>query len=288
MPALDDAEGPRVPEDLPEVVDAHVHVFPQRLFEAVWRWFDAYGWPIRYRLPSEETIGFLRQRGVAHQVLLHYAHRPGLAGDLNRYVAELARRHPDVTGLATVHPGDADPGRLVEAAFDDGLAGLKLHCHVQCIPPDDRRLAPVYEVCAARGRPVVVHAGRQPKSPHYGCDVEEICDAARIERILGDHPDLHVCVPHLGADEYEAYEALLRRHDRLWLDTTMVLAGYFPMTPPEGLLRVRPDRVLYGTDFPNLPYAWDRELRRIRELDLPGRDLEALLAGNARRLFGLP
>ena len=40
LPALQDEEGPRLPEGLPPVVDSHVHLFPDRVFEAVWRWFD--------------------------------------------------------------------------------------------------------------------------------------------------------------------------------------------------------------------------------------------------------
>jgi uncharacterized protein len=26
------------------MIDAHVHLFPDRLYQAVWRWFDAAGW----------------------------------------------------------------------------------------------------------------------------------------------------------------------------------------------------------------------------------------------------
>ena len=51
------------------------------------------------------------------------------------------------------------------------------------------------------------------------------------------------------------------------------------------MLEARPERVLYGTDFPNLPYAWDRELSRLVERRLGEEALAALLAGNARELY---
>ncbi len=35
LPALDDREGDHVPESLPEVIDAHVHLFPDNLFESM-------------------------------------------------------------------------------------------------------------------------------------------------------------------------------------------------------------------------------------------------------------
>ncbi len=49
-----------------------------------------------------------------------------------------------------------------------------------------------------------------------------------------------------------------------------------------------PDRLMYGTDFPNVPFAWDRELRQILALSLPPNALEDVLGGTARRLFGAP
>jgi predicted TIM-barrel fold metal-dependent hydrolase len=52
------------------------------------------------------------------------------------------------------------------------------------------------------------------------------------------------------------------------------------------MLRRHPDRILYGTDFPNIPYEWDRGLKALRALKLPPADEEKILSGNARRLFG--
>jgi predicted TIM-barrel fold metal-dependent hydrolase len=285
-PAVGDAEGPRAPAGLPPIVDAHVHVFPPRLFAAIWRWFERYGWPIRYRLEAPDVVRFLLDRGVARLVLLHYAHKPGIARAMNRFVAELAAGDERLIGLATVYPGEPDAPAILAEAFAAGLRGVKLHCHVQALAPDDEALGPVYETAAAHRLPVVIHAGRQPRSPHYAVDTFEICAAERVERVLAAHPRLALCVPHLGADEYGAYERLLERHDNLWLDTTMVLADYFPGAVPRRLLTCRPDRILYGTDFPNLPFAWDRELHKILALDLGDEGLEAVLGANALRLYG--
>jgi predicted TIM-barrel fold metal-dependent hydrolase len=65
----------------------------------------------------------------------------------------------------------------------------------------------------------------------------------------------------------------------------MVVGGYFERQPDLGILRRHPDRILYGTDFPNIPYAWDHELRAIRALGLPPEDERKILSGNALRLF---
>ena len=279
LPALNDPEGPKVPDGL-FVVDTHVHLFPDKVFDALWRWFEENGWPVRYRLRAPDVLDFLRERGVARVVALHYAHKPGIARDLNAFVARTLEGRTDAIGVATVFPGEPGQVAILEEGFAMGLRGVKLHCHVQCVSVDDPALEAVYELCADRGLPVVIHAGREPKSPAYRCDPHAICSADRVDRVLRRWPALKLVVPHLGADEFHGYADLLRRHDNLWLDTTMAMAGYFPVDAPPELLTVRPDRILYGTDFPNLPYAWDRELHRVPHDP-------ALLAHNALALYGL-
>jgi predicted TIM-barrel fold metal-dependent hydrolase len=291
MAALDDPEGARVPPDLPEVIDAHVHLFPEGLARAIQDWFDRHGWPIRYRQPAAALVEFLRERGVSHVVALHYSHKPRMARALNRFMAELCKQHPMVTGVATVLPGEPDAVSILEEAAKLGLRGVKLHCHVQCFRADDPAVTPIYEFCAERGWPIVIHAGREPASPAYKCNPRELCSAERIERVLLAHPALKLCVPHLGFDEHEHYARLVMQCDHLWLDTSMVLADYFPDHSPVQtaveLMTKKPERVLFGTDFPGLPFAWDRELRRLAALDLPRPVLERVLAGNARELFAI-
>ncbi|MGB0588419.1 MAG: amidohydrolase family protein [Myxococcota bacterium] len=285
--ALDDPEGAHVPDHLPQVVDAHVHLFPDPLFEAIWRWFDTHGWPIRYKLKTPAVIAYLLQRGVSHLVALHYSHKPGIARGLNAYMAEVVSEEPRVTGLATVYPGEPESRTILEEAFTAGLSGVKLHCHVQAFAPDTAPLEPVYEACVAAQRPLVIHAGREPSSPAYPVDTYAVCAVERIEAVLRSYPSLKLCVPHLGADEFEGYARLLERYDNLWLDTTMSGADYFNIPFPMHAVEARPERIMYGTDFPNIPYAWDRELTQLARR-WPEETLEAVLGGNARRFFDLP
>ncbi|MBI2373814.1 MAG: amidohydrolase [Deltaproteobacteria bacterium] len=284
-PAINDVEGPRVPSGLPEVVDAHVHLFPDRVFHALWAWFDGHGWPIRYRLETPRAIEFLLSRGVSRIVALSYSHKAGMARSLNSAMAEVARAEPRVIGLATVFPGEPEAREILEEAFALGLRGVKLHCHVQAFSPDAEELGPIYEQCARADLPLVMHAGRAPRSTAYPIDPHVLCHVDRVRAVLEDHPRLKLVVPHLGADELDAYADLLERHDNLWLDTTMMLAGFFDLVVPHRIFEARPDRIMYGSDFPNLPYAWDRELVRVRDSGIPEASLARVLSTNARALF---
>jgi uncharacterized protein len=93
-------------------------------------------------------------------------------------------------------------------------------------------------------------------------------------------------VPHMGADEYDEYRRMLEQYDNLWLDTTMVFAGYLPGNHPPRLKNLRGDRIMFGTDFPNIPYAWDRELKRILALGLSEDAQAQVLGRNAEEFFG--
>src|SRR5262249_58473304 len=106
-----------------------------------------------------------------------------------------------------------------------------------------------------RGLPVVLHAGREPKSPALKCDPHALCSPERVERIVRAHPRLRLVIPHLGCDDLDAYARLVCAHEHVFVDTSMVLADYFPIASSpavRALIVQRPDRVLYGTDLPNI------------------------------------
>jgi len=288
LPAIDDEEGVTVPEELPIVVDAHVHIFPNNIFSAIWQWFDENAWPIRYRLTSSRVLEHLLSRGVRHVVALQYAHKPSISRMLNRYMVKKCREFPKkVTGIATVFPGEKNVEDILKEAFDYGLMGLKLHAHVQCFDMNAKEMDIIYDLCESEKKPIVMHVGREPKSTVYRCDPYKICSAQKLEKVLQNFPKLNICVPHLGFDEISAYRKLIEKYDNLWLDTTMVLTDYFPIEDTIELNNFRLDRIMYGSDFPNIPYAWDRELKWLKTSGLPHDGLEWVLKKSANNFFKL-
>jgi hypothetical protein len=287
MSSLHDRENSMVPVGLPPIVDGHVHIFPSNIFSAIWSWFAENAWHIRYQMTSFEIFDFLLSHGIRHIIALQYAHKPGIARELNTYMSEKCREYSDqVTGMATVFPGEEGAERLLQEAFDLGLGGLKLHSHVQCFDMNSDHMNRLYECCRINRKPILMHVGREPKSAAYGCDPYELCSSERLEQVLKDFPEVRICVPHLGFDEISEYRNLVENYDNLWLDTTMVITDYFPIEEKIDLAHYRSDRIMYGSDFPNIPYPWDRELKELNAADIPEDTLEKVCYKNAVDFFG--
>lgn len=270
------------------MIDIHTHLHPPKLFVAIRRWFaERTPWDMSAQ-PVEpvEIAAVLRANGCERFVFCSYAHKPGMARDLNAWLARTSR---ELGGyglpLATVHPDDANYVDDLRAALDDGCIGLKLHEDVQRLASDDARFAPIYAELARRGGFVLVHVGPTPWRDEAGAGL------ARIARVLEANPDLNVVVAHFGAPDSRGYFELMDRHRRLHLDTTMIFAPDSPMYAmldhPSfcSAIETHADRVLYGTDFPIVPYEYASESHGIARLGLSLATLGAVMHGNAARLI---
>jgi uncharacterized protein len=274
---------------LPGLVDVHTHFMPPNVLDKVWSYFDAgreagQAWPVVYRRPEQERIALLRAFGVRRFGALAYPHKPGMAAWLNSWGADFAARTPDALHSATFYP---EPGadRYVAAAIGAGARLFKAHLQVGGYDPRDDLLDPVWGLLAEAGVPVIVHCGSGPTPGRY-------TGPGPISEVLARHPGLVMIVAHLGAPEYGEFLDLMRRHAGVYLDTTMAFTGFFErLMPFPAALRPRlaeaSDRILLGTDFPNIPYPYLHQLEALARLDLGVAWLRAVCHHNAARLLGL-
>jgi predicted TIM-barrel fold metal-dependent hydrolase len=270
-------------------IDAHTHLHPPRLFAAIRRWFDEHtDWRLRGPTDPDEVVRALRAHGVERFAFFSYAHRPGMSRALNAWIRETAARYPDGIPLGTVHAADDDPAAVVEEACGSwGFAGIKLHTQVQRFHPDDPRMRPAYARLVALDRVLVIHVGTAPHT-------NEFTGLAGLVRVLERFPALRAAICHMGAYETRLALELLDRFPALHLDTTMAMTRastpYTGIDPgvvrDEDLVR-HADRILFGSDFPNLPYAYEEERADLWARDLPLDVYQRIFHANARAFFRL-
>jgi predicted TIM-barrel fold metal-dependent hydrolase len=271
------------------VVDAHVHLMPDRLVEAIQQTLAAEsGWPFIHPADHEATVATLGNEGVERFFALPYAHRPGLAADLNEWVCETAETTAGAIPFATVHAADDDVGGIVERAVTDGARGLKFQLPVQGFAADDPGLDPAYEVAVDHDLPIVFHAGTAPMfrdDPTVGVD--------RFESFIASYPEIRACAAHMGTFEVDAFCDLARTHENVFLDTTFAMSAvvdeymdFDPWSVSNETLVELSESVMYGSDLPNIPYAYEQERAHLLERDLPVEVQRDIFSRTARRFLG--
>lgn len=281
---------------LASLIDAHTHFMPERVMAAVWAYFDSAGplvgrpWPIRYRMAEEDRVAALRRFGVRAFTAMLYPHKPGMAASLNDWAADFAARHPlSDQGAGCLHTATffAEPSAAgdVRRALEQGARVFKCHLQVGGFDPNDPVLDGAWGLLAEAGVPVVTHCGSGPvPGRHTG--------PGPVGRLLARHPRLRLVIAHLGMPEYAEFLDLAERHPRVLLDTTMAFTSFIEAEAPfprAALPRLEAlgDRVLLGTDFPNIPYSYAEALEGPERAGLPGAWLRAVCHDNAAALFGL-
>ena len=273
-------------------IDVHTHLHPAWLSAAIRRWFVGRpGWEFEYGTEPEWVARFLAEQDVERFVFFSYAHKPGLARELNAWLHETGRRLPAGLPLGTVHPGDSDVVDVAEEALDRyGFKGFKFHINVQRFHPDDPRVLPVYELLVARGAVLLIHVGSAPWPNEYD-------GFPRFERVMNMFPELKVIVAHMGQFETRRHLELMERCPNMYLDTTAAMAAQSAIyreghgasaadVTDADLVRWQ-DRILFGSDFPNTPHAYDEERRPIWERPVPDTVHRKIFHDNAQRLLGL-
>lgn len=253
-------------------IDAHAHLFPSRLTEAIRQALtDETGWVFSHPVERAGIEDILSTAGVRSYVALPYVHESGMAADLNRWLSGQAADSNHMIPFATVHPDDDDVGTIVRDAFEGGARGLKFHCPVQECTPGDPRLEPALAAAVEYDRPITYHGGTAPMfedSPYVGVDV--------FAELVASYPELRVCCAHMGTFEVEEFVSLARDSPNVYLDTTFAMStraaetmGFDPSSIADSTLVDLSESIMYGSDLPNIPYPYRAERAQLLDRTLP-------------------
>jgi uncharacterized protein len=275
----------------PARVDVHLHL--SRWWRDLRR--TAYRSDLDYTVPG--LLAEMDRNAVSHGLVLQLHEAPSVAEGLAEGRATAKESGGRLRPVTTVDPTAGD--EAVRAALglwdrEPDLAGIKLYPGYQAFYPHDRRLEPVYEYAHRRGLPVLFHQG----DTLDGLGLVKFSRPLEVDEVAGRYRDVRFVLCHLGNPWVNEAAEIVYKNENVYADTSGLLAHpsapYFDRMVVQARQVVygaiitigRPDRILYGSDWPleELRVAIDL----VDGLDLPGADREALLGGNARRLFGLP
>ena len=114
--------------------------------------------------------------------------------------------------------------------------------------------------------------------------------AVRLRKVLDQFPQLKVIVAHCGAFEYGDYSAVADDFDHIYFDTAFncVHTRFFSNNCPgrEFFLKYQ-DRVLFGSDFPNIPHKYKDQITALQKLNLGESVERKIFNDNALNLLGL-
>ena len=268
---------------LPEpIIDFHVHLFPDRMFDAIWEYFlKNYAWDVKPRLYYRQCVEFLREHGVGPIVYSNYAHRAGIADGLNEWNLKTLEEFDELYCFGAYHPGDENALAMAARFLDHPKAlGFKLQLLVQRFHPHDERLFPLYEMIMAKGKRLLLHAGTGPVG-------HEFVGLEHFRKLMERYPELPVNVAHMGALEYQGFMDLLDDCPNMMMDTAFV---FFPGV--EGgynlggeLLEKHRDRIVYGSDFPNLLLPREAEIEGLLGYGLSREFYGKVFYGNGAELI---
>jgi predicted TIM-barrel fold metal-dependent hydrolase len=272
-------EAKHLPQPL---VDFHVHLFPDRLFDAIRRQFVTnYGWNVLHPLYWRECIAYLREQGVGPVVYSNYAHRKDIARGLNDWNLNILTELPELYCFAAFHPDDKDSLAMAADLLDHPrILGFKLHLLVQRFYADDERLFPLCELVMAKRKRLLFHVGTGPVGNAF-------VGVAPFRRLLARYPDLPAIVAHMGSLEYGAFGELLADHPGIYMDTAFAfltqLGSMFDLG--KDFLETNRERILYGSDFPNILFPREDEIDILLGFGLSQIFYDAVFRDNGLRLI---
>ena len=290
------------------VLDAHVHFFSRRFFEALGaqagrtaaQVATAAGWDLPPEDPAalaQAWAAAMDTYGVERAALIS-----SVPGDEASVAAAVAARPDRFFGFFMLNPLDDGALDSVQVAFRCGL-------HAVCLFPamhrysvhDAKVLAVLDEAARAPGRVVFVHCGvltvgvrkklalPSPFDMRYSNPIDLHAVALR-------YAGLKFVIPHFGAGYLREALMLADLCPNVYLDTSssnswMRYEGLELKTVFRRAIDVAgARRLLFGTDSSFFPRGWNNEVfeaqtRALLDMGISGADARLILGENLQRLF---
>ncbi|MGZ0782505.1 amidohydrolase [Pseudomonas sp. TKO26] len=234
-------------------------------------------------LSIEHTVELMDQAGVEKLMLSAWCRPEGWVFS-NDEIAAYTRAFPErFVGVATVDLSRpmAAVAELERAVKELGCKALRIVPWLWKLPPNHRLYYPLYVKCIELGIPFCTQVGHTgPLMPS-----ETGRPVPYLDEVALDFPELVIVGGHIGHPWTDEMIGLAWKHDNIHIDTSAYLPTYYPAQLLHFMRTYGQDKVLFGSNFPQL--SLKKCLEQVQALELPPAIADKFLQGNARRVFGL-
>lgn len=234
-------------------------------------------------LTTAQIIAEMDRAGV-QTLMLSAWHRPGQWIFSNDLIAEMVAEFPDrFVGVAAVNlekPVEA-VRELDRAVRQLGFRALRVIPWLWKLPPNDKLYFPLYVKCIELDIPFCTQVGHTgPLMPsETGRPVPYLDEVALI------FPELKIVAGHIGHPWTDEMIGLAWKHENVYIDTSAYLPRYYPPQLLHYLKTYGQDKVLFGSNFPQL--SLEKCAQQVNELGLADDVKAKFLFQNAQRVFKL-
>ncbi|MBR4910791.1 MAG: amidohydrolase family protein [Clostridia bacterium] len=262
------------------IIDAHTHVFPERIAENAIRTLETIG---KEKAviggTANDLINAMDLSGVDKSVILPVVTKPQQFESIFNFAKELAAKKRFIV-FAGIHPLCENINKLLDLIAENGFKGVKLHPDYQQTDITDEGYIRILEGCRKRGLIAVIHAGVDPAYPdHVHCPPE--ASAQVVRELTISEP--FIVLAHLGGtkqiDEVESHLIGLP----VYMDTSFVLDSIERERVCDLIESHGYERILFATDSP-----WrnaKQYVSIIKSLPLSKTEQDAILGNNCVKLL---
>ena len=234
-------------------------------------------------LSAAQLVELMDKAGV-DRVMLCAWHRPGKCVTSNDTIAEFVRQFPQrFVGVAAVNlerPVEA-VHELARAVKELGFKALQVVPWLWNRPPNDKFYFPLYVKCIELDIPFCTQVGHTgPLMPS-----ETGRPIPYLDEVALTFPELRIVAGHIGHPWTDEMIGLAWKHENVFIDTSAYAPRYYPPQLVHYLKTYGQDKVLFGTNFPQL--SWEKCVQQVYAMNLPEEVQTKFLGGNARRVFQL-
>lgn len=218
---------------------------------------------------------------------------------------QLASKIPGLYAIGIADPTRTDArhlGRVEECLQEGKVKAFKAYLGYLNFGPGDPGYQPYYRMAARYNLPFIFHTG----DTYSHLAKLKYSHPLPIDDVAVDYPEVRFVIAHLGCPWFSDVAELVYKNNKrgikenVWTDLSGIVVGSaeaYEEYRKQGALQIvidrireafyyteRPDRFLYGSDWPLSPMASYRDF--IREA-IPPEYHQAVFHDNAKQLFGL-